>query len=324
MPILVLGSAGQRFQEPIVYHKNHLLCFLWTCVPCFSKHNNRGALVWLAQERVVLFNVVWVLCLYFQVWAFLPFFSVRTFEEWNLPTRENCSDALRRMWITFWKRCWKFCREIAGGKDKLQNSGDKKHSSWGRNFYLYNLERDKNPWNVPRDHRHISDCSSIKLWFSPRSRRYFSMFLMHLRCEKGKQSVVTQCSDENIDMKNEDLFYPQCSVYQQPFISSPMECGGDNSQLCVTCGLCTTCSELQVGIMALCACQKGKQDFPNAYQWAAISSLPNGHVLPGAIFLLFQTLRHYFILWNSISCKVVFLCSAFFLTASIHTLKLSH
>lgn len=217
---------------------------------------------------------------------FCLFFSVRTFEEWNLPTRENCSDALRRMWITFWKRCWKFCREIAGGKDKLQNSGDKKHSSWGRNFYLYNLERDKNPWNVPRDNRHISDCSSIKLWFSPRSRRYFSMFLMHLRCEKGKQSVVTQCSDENIDMKNEDLFYPQCSVYQQPFISSPMECGGDNSQLCVTRGLCTTSSELQVGIMALCARQKGKQDFPNAYQWAAISSLPNGHILPGAIFFV--------------------------------------
>lgn len=161
------------------------------------------------------------------------FFFMRTVEDWNLPTQENCSDALRRMWITFWKRCWKFCRENSGGKDKLQNNSDNKHSNWGRNFYLYNLERCKKPWNVPKDRRHISVCNSTELWFSSRSRRYFSILLMLLRCEKGKQSVVTQCSDENIDMKNEDLFYPQRSIYHQPFISSSMEYGGDNSQLCV-------------------------------------------------------------------------------------------
>lgn len=81
---------------------------------------------------------------------FCLFFFMRTVEDWNLPTQENCSDALRRMWITFWKRCWKFCRENSGGKDKLQNNSDNKHSNWGRNFYLYNLERRKKTMECPK------------------------------------------------------------------------------------------------------------------------------------------------------------------------------
>lgn len=94
------------------------------------------------------------------------------------------------------------------------------------------------------------------------------MLLIHLRYEKRKQQVVTQYSDENIDIKKKDIFYPQCSVYHQPFISNSMEgCCEDNSQAAASYlygrGFCTTFKETPVEIMAPSNRQQGKQDFAN-------------------------------------------------------------
>lgn len=73
---------------------------------------------------------------------------------------------------------------------------------------------------------------------------------------------VTQYSD-NADIKK--LFYTQCSVYDQPFISNSMEsCYEDNAQaICMKNGFCKAFKEAQVEIIASFICHNGKEDFPD-------------------------------------------------------------
>lgn len=88
------------------------------------------------------------------------------------------------------------------------------------------------------------------------------MLLILLRQEKRKKWVVAQYSD-NSDIKT--LFYTQCSVYDQPFISNSMEsCCEDNAQsICMRNGFCKAFKETQVEIMASFICQNGKEDCPD-------------------------------------------------------------
>lgn len=58
------------------------------------------------------------------------------------------------MFKSFQSDCW-------WEGQKLQNN-DSKSSSWGRDVYLYNLERDKTSWNIPKDPHRISVQNSIQ------------------------------------------------------------------------------------------------------------------------------------------------------------------
>lgn len=93
--------------------------FLTNLCAMFLQINNRGSLVWLVQERSVLFSTSFecFVCIS-KSESFCLLLCVQLKTE-NLPTPENCSDVLKRMWITFWKRYSKFSSEIAGGKDKI-------------------------------------------------------------------------------------------------------------------------------------------------------------------------------------------------------------
>lgn len=106
--------------------------------------NKSQRLPCLAGTRAVcFFHMVWALGLCFEVSVFLPFLCVQLKTE-SLPTQENCSDALKGVWIPFWKRYSKFFWSDCWWEGQnQQNNNDSKYSSWGRNFCLYNLESDK-------------------------------------------------------------------------------------------------------------------------------------------------------------------------------------
>lgn len=141
-----------------------------------------------ATRAVCFFHMVWALCLYFIVSVFLPFLCMQLETE-SLPTRENCSDALKRVWIPFWKRYSKFFQNDCWWEGQnQQNNNNSKHSGWGRNFCLYNLESDKIQETSQRT-LITSVCNSIKLWFSSITKRDFTMLLTLLRYEKRKQRL---------------------------------------------------------------------------------------------------------------------------------------
>lgn len=106
--------------------------------------NKSQRLSCLATTRAVcFFHMIWALCLYFKVSVFLPFFCVYS---WRLKVclhkrivlmhSKECEFLFGRDIQKFSSGCW------WGGQNQ-QNNNDSKYSSWGRNFCLYKLERDK-------------------------------------------------------------------------------------------------------------------------------------------------------------------------------------
>lgn len=134
-----LVLLGKEFQGSAGPGQSHPLCSLQP-VPRVSLNKSQRLPCLAGTRAVCFFHMVWVLCLYFRV--FLPFLCVWLKTE-SLPTQENCSDALKRVWIPFWKTYSKFFQSGCWWEGQNQQNNDSKYSSWGRNFCLYNLESNK-------------------------------------------------------------------------------------------------------------------------------------------------------------------------------------